>query len=124
MRTMNEILLKIEGLHARIGDKEILKGIDLEIRKGEVHAVGIGADEDKVVCEDQVDRLLELGFLLGRCERRQPGLGAPGVEVVDPHDALHGMDAAPRHETRGLEEQGADPAGKAAVRSFCENLLS
>ena len=92
--------------------------------EGEVHAVGIGADEDKVVCEDQVDRLLELGFLLGRCERRQPGLGAPGVEVVDPHDALHGMDAAPRHETRGLEEQGADPAGKAAVRSFCENLLS
>ena len=36
---MNEILLKIENLHARIGDKEILKGIDLEIRKGEVHAV-------------------------------------------------------------------------------------
>ena len=36
---MNEILLKIEGLHARIGDKEILKGVDLEIRKGEVHAV-------------------------------------------------------------------------------------
>ena len=36
---MNEILLKIENLHARIGDKEILKGIDLEIRTGEVHAV-------------------------------------------------------------------------------------
>ena len=36
---MNETLLKIENLHARIGDKEILKGIDLEIRKGEVHAV-------------------------------------------------------------------------------------
>ena len=36
---MNEILLKIENLHARIGDKEILKGIDLEIRRGEVHAV-------------------------------------------------------------------------------------
>lgn len=36
---MNEILLKIENLHARIRDKEILKGIDLEIRKGEVHAV-------------------------------------------------------------------------------------
>lgn len=33
------ILLKIEGLHARIGDKEILKGVDLEIRRGEVHAV-------------------------------------------------------------------------------------
>ncbi|MBO7641377.1 MAG: Fe-S cluster assembly ATPase SufC [Bacteroidales bacterium] len=32
-------MLKIEGLHAKIGDKEILKGIDLEIRRGEVHAV-------------------------------------------------------------------------------------
>jgi len=31
--------LKINGLHASIGDKEILKGIDLEIRKGEIHAV-------------------------------------------------------------------------------------
>lgn len=36
---MNDILLKISGLHAAIGDKEILKGIDLEIRKGEIHAV-------------------------------------------------------------------------------------
>lgn len=36
---MNDILLKISGLHASIGDKEILKGIDLEIRKGEIHAV-------------------------------------------------------------------------------------
>ena len=34
-----EMLLKIEGLHARIGDKEILRGVDLEIRRGEVHAV-------------------------------------------------------------------------------------
>ncbi len=36
---MSDILLKIEGLHASIGEKEILKGVDLEIRKGEVHAV-------------------------------------------------------------------------------------
>ena len=35
----NDILLDICGLHASIGDKEILKGIDLTIRKGEVHAV-------------------------------------------------------------------------------------
>ncbi len=35
----NDILLDIHGLHASIGDKEILKGIDLTIRKGEVHAV-------------------------------------------------------------------------------------
>ena len=32
-------LLEIHNLHARIGDKEILKGIDLEIKPGEVHAV-------------------------------------------------------------------------------------
>ncbi len=35
----NDILLDIRGLHASIGDKEILKGIDLTISKGEVHAV-------------------------------------------------------------------------------------
>ena len=32
-------LLKIQGLHAGIRDKEILKGIDLEINRGEIHAV-------------------------------------------------------------------------------------
>lgn len=31
--------LKISGLHAVVGDKEILKGIDLEVGKGEIHAV-------------------------------------------------------------------------------------
>ena len=35
----DNILLKIEGLHARVEDKEILKGVDLTIRKGEIHAV-------------------------------------------------------------------------------------
>lgn len=35
----NEILLEIKNLHARVEDKEILKGIDLTIRKGEIHAV-------------------------------------------------------------------------------------
>lgn len=36
---MSEILLKIQNLHACVEDKEILKGIDLEIRRGEIHAV-------------------------------------------------------------------------------------
>ena len=31
--------MKISGLHAGIGDKEILKGIDLEIGRGEIHAI-------------------------------------------------------------------------------------
>ena len=33
------ILLRIKDLHASIGEKEILKGINLEIRPGEIHAV-------------------------------------------------------------------------------------
>ena len=36
---MTDILLKITDLHASVGDKEILKGINLEIRRGEIHAV-------------------------------------------------------------------------------------
>ncbi|MBQ1882007.1 MAG: Fe-S cluster assembly ATPase SufC [Bacteroidales bacterium] len=32
-------MLEIKNLHARIGDKEILKGIDLVIKPGEVHAI-------------------------------------------------------------------------------------
>ena len=35
----NDILLEIKGLHASIGEKEILKGIDLTLRRGEIHAV-------------------------------------------------------------------------------------
>ena len=35
----NDVLLEIKGLHARVEDKEILKGVDLTIRRGEVHAV-------------------------------------------------------------------------------------
>ncbi|MDD6889832.1 MAG: Fe-S cluster assembly ATPase SufC [Bacteroidales bacterium] len=34
-----EILLDVKDLHASIGDKEILKGINLTIRRGEVHAI-------------------------------------------------------------------------------------
>lgn len=33
------MLLEIHNLHAKVGDKEILKGIDLTIGKGEIHAV-------------------------------------------------------------------------------------
>ena len=31
--------MKITDLHASVADKEILKGINLEIRRGEIHAV-------------------------------------------------------------------------------------
>ena len=32
-------MLDIKNLHASIGDKEILRGIDLTVKAGEVHAV-------------------------------------------------------------------------------------
>ena len=36
---MDEILLQVSGLRAGIEGKEILKGIDLTVRPGEVHAI-------------------------------------------------------------------------------------
>jgi len=36
---MNEVLLEIKNLHAEVEGKEILKGVDLVIRRGEIHAV-------------------------------------------------------------------------------------
>ena len=35
----NKILLEIKDLHASVGDKEILRGIDLTVREGETHAI-------------------------------------------------------------------------------------
>lgn len=32
-------MLSIKNLHASIGEKEILRGIDLEVKAGEVHAI-------------------------------------------------------------------------------------
>ena len=39
MAMSNNVLLSIRGLHASVGEKQILHGIDLDIREGEVHAV-------------------------------------------------------------------------------------
>lgn len=36
---MSEKLLEIKDLHANVGDKEIIKGLNLTINKGEVHAI-------------------------------------------------------------------------------------
>lgn len=39
MEMDNNILLDIRGLHASVEGKEILKGVDLTVRRGEVHAI-------------------------------------------------------------------------------------
>lgn len=36
---MSKELLNIENLYVNAGDKEILKGIDLKINKGEIHVI-------------------------------------------------------------------------------------
>lgn len=36
---MPNVILKIEGLHVNVGEKEILKGVDLEVKRGEIHAL-------------------------------------------------------------------------------------
>lgn len=36
---MNNEMLEIKNLQAKVGDKQILRGIDLKVRKGEVHAI-------------------------------------------------------------------------------------
>src|SRR6476620_9393785 len=36
---MGEKMLEIRNLHARVEDKEILRGIDLTVNAGEVHAI-------------------------------------------------------------------------------------
>ena len=36
---MKDILLEVKNLHASVDGKEILKGINLEIGRGEVHAI-------------------------------------------------------------------------------------
>lgn len=36
---MNDILLEIKDLHAKVEGKEILKGVNLSVRRGEVHSI-------------------------------------------------------------------------------------
>lgn len=66
----DNILLEIKGLHARIGDKEILKGIDLTIREGEVHAVmgpnGAGKSTLSAVLTGRPDYIVTEGSITFR----------------------------------------------------------
>lgn len=61
----NEILLEIKDLHASIGEREILKGVDLTIGRGEIHAVmgpnGAGKSTLSAVLTGKPDYLVTKG---------------------------------------------------------------
>ena len=66
-------MLRIEGLSARVGETEILHGIDLEIRPGEVHAV-MGPNGS------------------GKSTLSHVLMGRPGYEVTEGSVTLDGVD--------------------------------
>ena len=122
----NDILLEIRGLHASIGDREILKGIDMVIRKGEVHAVmgpnGAGKSTLSAVLVGRPDYVVTAGtvtFLgqdllaLSPEERSWAGvflsfqypIEIPGVSITNFMKAA----ISARRKAKGLEE--LSPAG-------------
>ena len=69
-------LLVIEGLHVRISDREVLKGVDLTIAEGETHVL-LGPNGS------------------GKTTLLNTILGMPDYEVTSGRISLHGIDLAP-----------------------------
>ena len=69
----NELLLDVNNLHANVEGKEILKGINLQVRPGEVHAI-MGPN------------------FSGKSTLSMVLAGAPGYTVTDGSATFHGTD--------------------------------
>src|SRR6056300_59334 len=77
-------MLKIENLHARVEDKEILKGINLEIKPGEVHAImgpnGAGKSTRSSVIAGHEDFEVTDGSVF---------LDGENIDELDPEERAH-----------------------------------
>ena len=77
-------MLKIENLHARVEEKEILKGINLEVKPGEVHAImgpnGSGKSTLASVIAGREDFVVTKGNICFNGE---------DIEDLDPEERAH-----------------------------------
>src|SRR5882762_4241259 len=80
--------LQIRNLHVSAGDKQILKGLDLEVRPGEVHAL-MGPNGS------------------GKSTLANVIMGHPGLEVTEGSIVFNGQDIT-----------GADPDARAVAGLF------
>ena len=73
-------MLKIKDLRASIEDKEILKGINLEVKPGEVHAIMGPNGVDRETLENLAESRRAAITALGSWPEDSTPLGAPSQE--------------------------------------------
>ena len=124
---MEKTLLEIKGLRASAGDKEILKGIDLTVNAGEVHAVmgpnGSGKSTLAQVLAGHPAYTVTAGQVLYE---------GKDLLDMDPEDAGPGRDLSrlsvpsrdPGHQQRLLPSGGLqrDPQGQGSRRGRLDGL--